>query len=58
MKKSLLVIAVAIGFALMAASCGKTCVCTRYEDGKKIVAQKDSDFKVYDKKNLRRPIST
>jgi hypothetical protein len=50
MKKSLLVIAVAIGFALMAASCGKTCVCTRYEDGKKIVAQKDSDFKVYDKK--------
>lgn len=50
MKKSLLVIAMAIGFALMAVSCGKTCVCTRYEDGKKVFAHKDSDLKIYDKK--------
>lgn len=49
MKKILLVISVAISFALIAVSCGKTCVCTRYEDGKKVVSYKDSEVKIYEK---------
>ncbi|HOF45286.1 MAG TPA: hypothetical protein P5134_00355 [Bacteroidales bacterium] len=48
MKKSLLVIALAIGFALMAASCGDTCVCTYYEDGKKVYSYKDTDVKYHE----------
>ena len=31
------------------ASCGKKCVCVRYEDGKKIYARESGDVRFFDK---------
>ena len=39
MKKVLGIMAVVAVSALMFTSCGKTCNCTRYEDGKKVSVQ-------------------
>ena len=48
MKKLLLIVSCGV-LVTLATSCAKECVCTRYEDGKKILLHSDSETKYYDK---------
>lgn len=49
MKKVFAVAVVALAGVMIFASCGKKCVCTRYEDGKKIVATNSDNTRYFDK---------
>ncbi len=49
MKKLSLIVSVLAIVAIVASSCGKSCVCTRYEDGKKIYTTTDKEVKVFEK---------
>lgn len=48
MKKVLSILALVAAVAVVSTSCGKKCVCTRYEDGKKVYSFTDSDIKYFE----------
>lgn len=50
MKKMLGLAVAALVCVMCFSSCGKKCVCTRYEDGKKIYSTTDNDVRIFDKK--------
>ena len=49
MKKVFGICAIALAGVMIFASCGKKCVCTRYEDGKKVMARESGDVRYFDK---------
>jgi hypothetical protein len=48
MKKTLLCLVAVAMTALVFTSCGKKCVCTRFEDGQKIVTQMDDEARYFE----------
>jgi hypothetical protein len=49
MKKVFGICALVLAGIMIFASCGKKCVCVRYEDGKKIYARESGDVRFFDK---------
>lgn len=49
MKKVFGICALVLAGVMIFASCGKKCVCVRYEDGKKIYARESGDVRFFDK---------
>ena len=49
MKKVFGICALVLAGVMIFASCGKKCVCTRYEDGKKIYARESGDVRFFEK---------
>lgn len=49
MKKVLGICTIVLACSMIFSSCGKKCVCTRYEDGSKVASYNSGDTRYFDK---------